>query len=111
MIPRGSSAQRADFALVAIVLVFALVCAAIADVAVFGVHEHVADRGHDDLSSQAHVADLHTIHHHCELSMNPAEVTPAPDLAVPLGIVGELCEAESPGLRDVSFVPLVPPRS
>ncbi len=111
MIPRASTARRTGFALVATVLVFVLAGVAIADVAVFGVHEHVADRDNDDLSAQAQVVDLHTTHHHCDLSMNPGEVAPAPDLAVPLGSVGALREPESPGLRDVSFVPLLPPRS
>jgi hypothetical protein len=58
MIPQASSARHTGFALVATVLVFVLAGVAIADAAVFGVHEHVADRDNDDLSPQAHVVDL-----------------------------------------------------
>jgi hypothetical protein len=108
-----SMVARRALRILTLSLIVAVLGAPISDIFAFGLHDHVAgaegdpDTGHLGRSENDGV---HTAHHHCELSMNPAEVidicgpaTPGPDghLALRPTLLT---------LHSVPFIPQLPPR-
>ncbi len=80
------------------------------DVATFGFHEHMASAATEPgeltpLSGTGHVT------HHCDFSMNPAEVAPESDLPGPIFVAVVGPEMRPSELSDASFDLLIPPRA
>jgi hypothetical protein len=92
------------------VILALLLAAPLADVLVFGIHEHEVSSGSPDQLATSGQSDVH-IAHHCDLSMNPAEVG---SLKEPAGLVVVAVVVPPPPpshVRNTPFVPLTPPRA
>lgn len=112
---------RLSFASLCLVMLLAGVGSTV-DVVVFGIHDHLigAEPGlQDPLARAVHdrpdqrspeAADSHG-RHHCDLHMNPAEVSPRVDLVTPMPAGDLPVEASVPVPASLPSVPFTPPRA
>lgn len=92
------------------ILVMSVLVAPLADVAVFGIHDHVSVSAGEQGSLTATGADP-APSHHCELGMSPCAVLDVNELSIPAAVV-LLSGAPPPLLAShTPFVPFAPPRA
>jgi hypothetical protein len=95
---------------VAWLLVMTALVAPMADVVVFGIHEHVSVAAQEQGSLSATGTDL-APSHHCELAMSPGVLLHAGDLPAP-GVVASPPHIPAPPLAShTPLVPFGPPRA
>lgn len=89
---------------------FLLVLVPSADLAAFGLHEHVtAERSSGFTGPEG--TEGATLSHHCELSVSVGELVPVVELPTLVVLFGDPRNPRAPSPRHRPFVPLTPPRA
>jgi hypothetical protein len=81
------------------------------DVAVFGVHEHLAASESSRLLSELRTDTTTPSVHHCDFSVNPGDAVWMPCAMPPLRMTALSEVASLPAARHTPLVPVAPPRA
>jgi hypothetical protein len=82
----------------------------VGDVIAFGIHEHIAGDAGEGMEPSG-MTDVHTAHHHCDLSMSPAAVATATHVTAPIAIPSAAVGSRERRPQSAPVAPLRPPRA